>query len=262
MGLTSSLSFAHSEQFLGIARQLQAQHAGIAKAFGASSVLTDTLRGVRMQQGMFAEALKVQQAVVGTAALASLSRSLQLQEGALAKSLAILAVSGARLPLAELAASSSATRYKAMNANFAAAGAVSSISQMLAASGAITRPLRAYSEFSARTLEQLADCSPDSREIGPLARSLEVAEDELMETAVAAADVLLLVSDDASGPGPRPIRRLNLLSVARRELLAYDRSTDTLLIDEGFVISLAERVAAKCRSVQATGPSRLGRSRT
>lgn len=249
-GLAKSFSLPHSEQFLGIARLLQSQHVGMAKALGVSSALTEALQGVRAQQGMFAEALKVHQAVVGTSALASFSKSLQIQQGALTKSLATMAASRAQLPVVELAASSSATWYQAISAGLNAAGGVSGVSRMLAAGVAMARPLRAYSEFSAQTLERLADRGPDSREMGPLARSLEVAQVELMETSVAASDVLRLVYDDVSGPGPRPIRRLNLLTVTQRELLAYDRSTNTLLVDEGFLVSVAEKVAAKCRSVQ------------
>jgi hypothetical protein len=250
-GTAKSFSIAHSERYLGIARQLQAQQLNMAKVFGVSSALTEALQGVRAQQGMFAEALKVHQAVVGTSALASFSESLQIQHGALTKSLATMAASRAQLPIAKLAASSSAAWYKAISAGLNAAGGVSSVSQMLAAGVAMARPLRAYSAFSARTLERLADHGPDSREMGPLARSLEVAQVELMETSVAASDVLRLVYDDVSGPEPRPIRRLNLLTVTQRELLAYDRSTNTLLVDEGLLVSVAEKAAAKCRSVQS-----------
>lgn len=248
--IAKSLSIAHSEQILGIAGRLQSQQLDIARAFGISPALTEALQGVRAQQEMFAKSLNVHQAVVGSSALASLSNSLQMQQGALARSLATVAASRTQLPLAELAASSSATWYKAISAGLNATGGVTSLSQKLAAGVAIARPLRAYSEFSARTLERLAERGPHSQEMGPLARSLEVAQDELMETSVAAPDVLGLVSDDASGPGPRPIRRLNLLTVTQRELLAYDSSSNTLLVNEGFIVSVAEKVAAKCRSVQ------------
>lgn len=249
--IAKTLSFAHSEQFLGIARQLQSQQLSMSKAFGFSSAMTEALQGVRMQRGLFAEALKLQQSVVGTSTLASVAKSLQIQQGTLAKSITALAASRAHLPLGVLAASSSATWYKAIATGLNAAGEAPSAAQRMAVGVAMARPLRTYSEFSARTLERLADCDPDARESGPLVRSLEVAQGELLETSVAAPDALRLVSEDAVGLEPRPIRRLNLLTVTQRELLVYDRSTGILQIDEGFVVSLAEKVAAKCRSVQA-----------
>lgn len=247
--LARSFSAAHSAQFLGIAMQLQSQQSDLVKGLGISSGLTEALRGVGAQQGLFAAALNVQKAALGTSALASISKSLEMQHDSLARGVAAIVSSRSHLRLAELTAASSATWYKSITAGLIAAGGAPRFSR-IGTGAAIARPLRAYTEFSARTLERLAGHGQSSRDTAPLARSLEVAQAELMETSVAAPDVLRLVSDKVFEPGPRPIRRLNLLTVTQRELLAYDRSTDTLTADEGFLVSIAERVAAKCRSVQ------------
>jgi hypothetical protein len=199
---------------------------------------------------MFAEMLKAQQSLVSTSALASFSKSVQIQQSALAQSLAAVAGSAVNLKLGKLAAATSASWYQAMGVGLGVATVAPTRLQGLAATGALARPARAYSEFSARTLERLEKHCQDSRLVPPLARSLEVAQRELMAVSTTAPGTTRLVSEDAPEARLSPIRRLNLLIIAQRDLLVYDRSNGSLYADEGFVVSLAEQAAETCRSVQ------------
>jgi hypothetical protein len=243
-------TFAQSGYISEIVRTMRSQQAGMIKALGSSSVMMDALKGVQMQQGMLADMLKAQRGLVSTSALASFSKSLQIQQGALAKSLAAAVGPAANLQLGQLAAASSAGLYQAMGIGLGAATATPTRLQGLAAAGALTRPARAYSQFSARTLERLQEHGPDSRLAPPLARSLDVAQRELIAVSIAAPDTARLVSEDAPDARLSPIRRLNLLTVAQHDLVVYDRRNGSLYADEGFVVSLAEQAAETCRSVQ------------
>lgn len=248
--MTTTTTIAESGYFSDMIRKMQSQQAGMMKALGPSSVMIDALKGVQMQQSMFADMLKTQRSLVSTAALASFSKSVQIQQSALARSVAAAAGCAANLQLGKLAAVSSASLYQAMGVGLRAATVTPTRLQGLAATGALSRPVRAYSQFSARTLERMEEHGPDSRLAPPLARSLEVAQRELMAVSIAASGTARLVSEDAPDARLSPIRRLNLLTVAQRDLVAYDRRNGSLYADEGFVVSLAEKAAETCRSVQ------------
>jgi hypothetical protein len=115
--------------------------------------------------------------------------------------------------------------------------------------GEIMRPLRAYGDFSASTLEQLSRLPAESDAAARLIGALAFADKELSEIPAVAQMMIPLASEEPGRTEPTRIGRLNLLVVEREELVASTGSGGVLVLDGGDVISLAARAARRVRSI-------------